>query len=263
MKDYYYILGIKKEASTDDIKKAYRKLSLKFHPDKNDGDDFFTERFKEIQEAYETLADAKKRINYDGQFSNNKQNGTANNGYNFDPIIDFFKVNKSAFEFDEEITFSWKTINSDKVTIKPFGIVQPIGQKTYRIKDFKNSVLSFDLIAENTNIGRQTKQSLKLSNRTYQELYSHFRHIIEAERKTRTNKNGSNSKDKTNNDKPIGLFQTDKGEIKVELNFEGAIPAMNNRVYQNNTLAKDGKYKLGFMNYLIIRGGTIIDMTLF
>lgn len=263
MKDYYYILGLKKGASIEDIKKAYRKLSLKFHPDKNDGDEFFTERFKEILEAYETLSDLKKRTSYDNNFSNGKPEEKTNNGYNFDPIIEYFRANKASFEFDEEITFSWKTINSDKVIIKPFGAVQPIGQKTYKIKDFKNSVLYFDVIAENTNIGRQTKQSLKLSNKTYQELYSHFRYIIEAERKTESNKNSSNSKAKSNNDKPIGLFQTDKGEIKVELNFEGAIPSMNNRVYQNNTLAKDGKYKLGFMNYIIIRGGTIIDMTSF
>ena len=54
-KDYYYILGLEKGSSLDDIKKAYRKLSKKFHPDKNDGDKFFEARFKEIQEAYEYL----------------------------------------------------------------------------------------------------------------------------------------------------------------------------------------------------------------
>jgi len=52
MKDYYYILGINQTSGLEEIKKAYRKLSFKFHPDKNDGDVFFTERFKEIQEAY-------------------------------------------------------------------------------------------------------------------------------------------------------------------------------------------------------------------
>jgi DnaJ-class molecular chaperone len=61
IKDYYYILGVARNASQDEIKKAYRKLSVKFHPDKNDGDKFFEERFKDINEAYETLVDATKR----------------------------------------------------------------------------------------------------------------------------------------------------------------------------------------------------------
>lgn len=65
------------------------------------------------------------------------------------------------------------------------------------------------------------------------------------------------------NSKPIGIFQTDKGEIKVELNFDGAVPAMNNTVHQNDIFAKDGKYKLGLMNYLIIKNGKIVDLTAF
>jgi hypothetical protein len=63
--------------------------------------------------------------------------------------------------------------------------------------------------------------------------------------------------------KSIGFFQTNKGELKVELNFDGAQPAMNNKVFQNDAPAKDGKYKLGFMNYLVIKNGTIVDMTAF
>ena len=54
-KDYYYILGLEKGASLDKIKKAYRKLSKKFHPDKNDGDKHLEGMFKDIQEAYEYL----------------------------------------------------------------------------------------------------------------------------------------------------------------------------------------------------------------
>lgn len=65
MKDYYYILGIQKSAAQDDIKKAYRKLSTKFHPDHNDGDKFFEERFKDINEAYTVLIDAQSRREYD------------------------------------------------------------------------------------------------------------------------------------------------------------------------------------------------------
>ena len=69
MKDYYYILGIKPNASTDEIKRAYRKLSQKFHPDKNDGDKFFEERFKEINESHETLIDPERRKIYDITYS--------------------------------------------------------------------------------------------------------------------------------------------------------------------------------------------------
>ena len=65
MKDFYYILGLKDTASSQEIKQAYRKLSVKFHPDKNNGDKFFEDRFKEIQEAYDTLSDAMGRQNYD------------------------------------------------------------------------------------------------------------------------------------------------------------------------------------------------------
>ena len=64
-KDYYKILGVEKKASTDEIKKAYRKLALKYHPDKNKGDKTSEEKFKEINEANEVLGDPDKRKRYD------------------------------------------------------------------------------------------------------------------------------------------------------------------------------------------------------
>ena len=69
MKDYYYILGVATSASDKEIRSAYRKLSLKFHPDKNDGEKFFEERFKEIQEAYATLSNPEKRKNYNSELN--------------------------------------------------------------------------------------------------------------------------------------------------------------------------------------------------
>ncbi len=64
-KDYYKVLGVPKDASAGDIKKAYRKLARKFHPDANKGDAAAEERFKEISEAYDVLSDAKRRKEYD------------------------------------------------------------------------------------------------------------------------------------------------------------------------------------------------------
>jgi molecular chaperone DnaJ len=63
--DYYALLGIEKNASDEDIKKAYRKLAIKYHPDKNPGDKSAEEKFREATEAYEILKDPKKRQQYD------------------------------------------------------------------------------------------------------------------------------------------------------------------------------------------------------
>jgi curved DNA-binding protein len=64
-KDYYKILGVERKASADDIRKAYRKLAMQFHPDKNPGDKKAEDKFKEINEAYQVLSDEKKRARYD------------------------------------------------------------------------------------------------------------------------------------------------------------------------------------------------------
>ena len=69
-RDYYALLGINKNASADDIKKAYRRLARKYHPDLNPGDKAAEAKFKEITEANEVLSDVDKRSQYDkfGQY---------------------------------------------------------------------------------------------------------------------------------------------------------------------------------------------------
>ena len=63
--DYYKTLGVSKGASASEIKKAYRKMAIKYHPDKNKGNKASEEKFKEASEAYHVLSDDKRKTNYD------------------------------------------------------------------------------------------------------------------------------------------------------------------------------------------------------
>jgi len=93
MKDYYKILGVSKDASKDDIKKAFRKLSIKYHPDRNQGDKKAEEKFKEVAEAYEVLGDDEKRKQYDNPASNfdfYASGGPDFGGMNIDEIMKHF-----------------------------------------------------------------------------------------------------------------------------------------------------------------------------
>ena len=75
-RDYYEVLGVPKDASADVLKKAYRKLAMKYHPDKNPGDKAAEEKFKEAAEAYDVLSNPDKRARYD-QFGHAGMNGGA------------------------------------------------------------------------------------------------------------------------------------------------------------------------------------------
>lgn len=79
-RDYYEVLGVSKSASADEIKKAYRKLAIKYHPDKNPDDKQAEENFKEAAEAYEVLSDAQKKQRYD-QFGHAGMGGAAGGGF--------------------------------------------------------------------------------------------------------------------------------------------------------------------------------------
>ena len=87
--DYYKILGVDKKAGSEDIKKAYRKLALKYHPDKNPGNKDAEEKFKKINEAYAVLSDSEKRKQYDSFGSD-----TFSRQYSQEDIFRDFDINK-------------------------------------------------------------------------------------------------------------------------------------------------------------------------
>ena len=88
-KDFYEVLGVERNASSEDIKKAYRKLAIKYHPDKNPGDQKAEDKFKEISAAFEVLKDEEKRQKYD-QFGHDAFSGGGGFSRGVDPF-DLFK----------------------------------------------------------------------------------------------------------------------------------------------------------------------------
>lgn len=88
-RDYYEILGVSRDADQDSIKKAYRKLAMQFHPDKNPGNKEAEEKFKEAAGAYEILSDPQKRAQYD-RFGHNAFRGGMGGGAGFQDVEDIF-----------------------------------------------------------------------------------------------------------------------------------------------------------------------------
>ena len=125
-KDYYKILEVDKKATADDIKKKYRQLAQKYHPDKNQGNKDAENKFKDLNEAYEVLSDSEKRSKYDSlgsSFTNFRKSGGSTDEFNwsdwmsknqnsqrrkktsdmFSGINDFFSKNETSSDFFDKI----------------------------------------------------------------------------------------------------------------------------------------------------------------
>ncbi|WP_262148140.1 J domain-containing protein [Chryseobacterium foetidum] len=159
MKDYYYFLGISRDASDEDIKKSYRKLSLKYHPDKNQNDVFFADRFKEIQEAYETLSDKGRRITYDQNLESLQKSFR----YTVPPSIKTFSANKIHAKKGEEIIITWQTQNTDVVKVLPFGLEKAYGERVFKITEFKNGKFQLLLHATNSLLHKTVVQGITIT----------------------------------------------------------------------------------------------------
>lgn len=102
-KDYYKVLGVDRKASADDIKRTYRKLAMKYHPDKNPGDKAAEEKFKDINEAYEVLSDPKKRARYDelGDSYTSWQRSGGRNPFNWGEWTTYPQGNVQQVDFED------------------------------------------------------------------------------------------------------------------------------------------------------------------
>ncbi len=160
MKNYYYFLGVSEDASAEDIKKAYRKLSMKYHPDKNDNDEFFELRFREVQEAYEVLIDVDRRKSYDNQFNSVQRNIKST----LSPKIQKFHSDKIRARVGDEIRLYWQTYDADLVKIIPFGLEKVNGERRFKITQF-DSQGKFQLLlhATNTAIHKTVVQAITIT----------------------------------------------------------------------------------------------------
>ena len=174
MKNYYYFLGVKENASEEDIKKAYRKLSLKYHPDKNPNDDYFETRFMEIKEAYEMLIDAEKRRIYDDNLSHEQRSYRPN----LPPTIKSFSVNKVRVQKGEEVTITWQTQNADIVKVLPFGLQKGYGEKVIRITEFKDGQFQLLLHVTNSLLNKTIVQGITITE-IFENKSDEFRSDVE------------------------------------------------------------------------------------
>lgn len=110
MNDYYSVLGISKTATQEEIKKAYRNLAFKYHPDRNPGDKDAEEKFKKISEAYNVLGDEKKRADYD-RFGSASSGYNAENSYYQNSYQNYYQQQSYSDPFGSEDSF-WQWFNN-------------------------------------------------------------------------------------------------------------------------------------------------------
>lgn len=191
MKDYYYFLGIPEDAAVGEIKNAYRKLSLKYHPDKNPGDAFFATRFREIQEAYDILSDAEKRRIYDENLTHQQRSYRPA----LPPSIKNFSVSKTRVKKGDAVTVFWQTVNADVVKVMPFGLEKGYGERTFRINDFKEGKFQLLLHATNSLLNKTLVRGLTICEIFESEedtaQVSHLKPKTQSFQKPRPNVSGS------------------------------------------------------------------------
>lgn len=168
MKDYYYILGIRQQADLKEIQTAYHKLVLKFHPEQNGGDRFYTNYYRRIKEAYDVLSDEQSRYRYDRRLELFQSKGESKRSLP-PPIIASFFASKKASHAHELITISWEVLNAETVYIKPIGEVASNGTQTVRLQEQLSSAeyIYLELTAHNADKTNTVSKVLEIKNLSF------------------------------------------------------------------------------------------------
>ena len=129
-RDYYEVLGVGRNATPDELKKAYRKLALKYHPDRNPGDKEAEEKFKEAAEAYDVLSNPEKKTKYD-QFGHAAFDGSAGGGAGGFDFSSGPAVEEEDLGLTEEDKQAWPELKKHrKYSIICFGSMNYFRRKT-------------------------------------------------------------------------------------------------------------------------------------
>lgn len=164
MTKHHEILGLKPTASQQEIEDAYQKLSKKFHPDNNDGDQYFSELFRNVKEAYEALSN-KKPVGVQDQNLSRIDKSIDNESMDQNPKIIYFEANTDSFVEGDTIELIWKTRDADKIIIKPFGELEISGTRLFKLKNFNKPELVIKLTATNSISGKEITKTVRLKNK--------------------------------------------------------------------------------------------------
>lgn len=255
MKDFYYILGISASATETEIKAAYRKLSMKFHPDKNQGDEYFSDRFKDIQEAYEILSDPDGRVKYDGALR--VQQNSGNNYY------EELRRQESTLrrKYEEELRKKEEELKKKEEQWK-----QKFQSEEQKLTESQRKQRKEE--AEKTLKEINTlKQALKTKQDEVSKYYNLVAlaemEIIKIQESINNLESKILSNQSTASSQKMVSYPTDKGPVEVMQSDDYSPPAPGQRTFLYGAAAPTGKYKFGPMWYVHIENGVVVKTTLF
>lgn len=171
--EYYRILEVSPSASQEEIKQSFRRLSKLYHPDKNNGNTIYQNRFYQITEAYRIIGNNANRAYYDESFRSKIQNRHSYHSAqqstvytsNYDPEIVEFYCNQTFFFVGDEILITWNCNKAEFIQIYPFGYVGTAsGQIRYKVKKWEAKELSFELLVRNNQSSVVAKRKIILKN---------------------------------------------------------------------------------------------------